>query len=214
MAGKARDVWYLQVKYLPGMLLIWLLEPTKKNRELAWQSWERLCRRRCCIGSEHLVHCYVARNSGRGGQEGLRVCAKGLGKKHMDFALGVGEAIKRISFNLSFTQNCIWTSRHFSCRLLVSFCCWSCFSLLHTQCLYVFLYPVLSFLLPNFCHKQHMAHWSDEFQAKAQLPLPPGTQFKEPSGDQSQLLRDSDIKECHFEDLGAALGHYFWVRPL
>lgn len=27
--------------------------------------------------------------------------------------------------------------------------------------------------------------------------------------DQRQLLRDSDIKECHFEDLGAALGHYF-----
>lgn len=46
------------------------------------------------------MHCYVARNSGRGGQEGLRVCAKGLGKKHMDFALGVGGAIKRISLNL------------------------------------------------------------------------------------------------------------------
>lgn len=30
--------------------------------------------------------------------------------------------------------------------------------------------------------------------------------------DQRQLLRNSDVRKPHFEGLGAALNHYFWVR--
>lgn len=81
-------------------------------------------------------------------------------------------------------------------------------------CFWIILYPALFSLVPiNFVVVSGL--WQTEVVSSRlrhschRLLVPSSRSL---GGDQRQLLRNSDVRKPHFEDLGAALSHYFRVR--